>query len=247
MGRHSKKFVPYQDRRSVQILMTVLVVATFLTTCATAYAMTGDANVPTVHQTVSPTVFPTYDPDVNEPRAYRVSPTQAQVTPTPTIATTNPPTPAPEPLPEPTTTREQLPTAEPKEEVVEQAQEQARDKLLGEGNPKCKQIGLVDSAERACLEITAAVPEISDVGGRAGRTNESCHPSGRAVDFMSTRQVGDQVSDYILRNQLALGISSVIWWQQRNTGTGWKDMEDRGSATQNHKDHVHASFEPCQF
>ena len=46
-----------------------------------------------------------------------------------------------------------------------------------------------------------------------------------------------------LRNQEALGISYVIWRQRINFGSGWKPMEDRGSPTANHMDHVHVSFE----
>jgi hypothetical protein len=29
-----------------------------------------------------------------------------------------------------------------------------------------------------------------------------------------------------------------------DSGDGWRPMEDRGSITQNHCDHVHVSFEP---
>jgi hypothetical protein len=35
----------------------------------------------------------------------------------------------------------------------------------------------------------------------------------------------------------------VIWRQRINSGTGWRAMEDRGSITQNHYDHVHVSFD----
>ncbi len=35
----------------------------------------------------------------------------------------------------------------------------------------------------------------------------------------------------------------VIWRQRYNDGSGWDPMEDRGSITANHYDHVHVSFE----
>ncbi|WP_425295888.1 hypothetical protein [Nocardia abscessus] len=35
----------------------------------------------------------------------------------------------------------------------------------------------------------------------------------------------------------------VIWRQRYNDGNGWSYLEDRGSPTANHYDHVHVSFE----
>ncbi|WP_240809956.1 hypothetical protein [Actinomadura sp. WMMA1423] len=80
------------------------------------------------------------------------------------------------------------------------------------------------------------------------------HGSGRACDFMestggkmpsaSAQAHGDRVAQYVIDNASRLGIKYVIWKQRiydmRGSG-GWRQMEDRGSITQNHFDHVHVS------
>ncbi|GAA1805079.1 hypothetical protein [Actinomadura chokoriensis] len=80
------------------------------------------------------------------------------------------------------------------------------------------------------------------------------HGSGTACDFMestggkmpsaSAQAHGDQVAQYVIDNASRLGIKYVIWKQRiydmRGSG-GWRQMEDRGSVTQNHYDHVHVS------
>jgi hypothetical protein len=79
------------------------------------------------------------------------------------------------------------------------------------------------------------------------------HGSGRACDFMESFGVmppadrvahGDRVAQYAIDNAGRLGVMYIIWkqriWDTR-TGGGWRQMEDRGSITQNHFDHVHIS------
>lgn len=84
-------------------------------------------------------------------------------------------------------------------------------------------------------------PPLLGVGSRG---NASDHPGGLALDLMTTNQVtGDSIAACALRNMDALGVTYVIWDQQINTGSGWKPMEDRGSPTANHEDHVHISFQ----
>ncbi|WP_067963956.1 coiled-coil domain-containing protein [Nocardiopsis trehalosi] len=81
------------------------------------------------------------------------------------------------------------------------------------------------------------------------------HGSGRACDFMmsagggspsaANRALGQQIAEYAQANADRLGVMYIIWeqkiWDTRNPGAGWKPMEDRGSITQNHYDHVHIS------
>ncbi|GLZ03133.1 hypothetical protein Acsp03_06000 [Actinomadura sp. NBRC 104412] len=80
------------------------------------------------------------------------------------------------------------------------------------------------------------------------------HGSGQACDFMestggkmpsaSAQAHGDAVAQYVIDNASRFGIKYVIWkqriWDTRTSG-GWRAMEDRGSITQNHFDHVHVS------
>ncbi|MFD2399500.1 hypothetical protein ACFSVJ_25855 [Prauserella oleivorans] len=85
--------------------------------------------------------------------------------------------------------------------------------------------------------------DVDSVGGVASRSGASDHPSGLALDFMVDSSTGDELADYVLANQSEFGVTYVIWEQQYNDGSGWSMMEDRGSATANHYDHVHVSFE----
>jgi hypothetical protein len=55
--------------------------------------------------------------------------------------------------------------------------------------------------------------------------------------------LGDAVAAFALAQQDANAITYVIWRQRYNDGSGWDPMEDRGSITQNHYDHVHVSFD----
>jgi hypothetical protein len=80
------------------------------------------------------------------------------------------------------------------------------------------------------------------------------HGSGTACDFMestggampsaSAQAHGDNVSQYLINNASRLGLKYIIWKQRiydfRSSG-GWRQMEDRGSVTQNHFDHIHVS------
>jgi hypothetical protein len=80
------------------------------------------------------------------------------------------------------------------------------------------------------------------------------HGSGRACDFMestggtmpsaSAQEHGDRVAQFVIDNADRYGLKYVIWkqriWDTRGSGS-WRQMEDRGSITQNHFDHVHVS------
>ncbi|MBS2016883.1 MAG: SH3 domain-containing protein [Deltaproteobacteria bacterium] len=55
---------------------------------------------------------------------------------------------------------------------------------------------------------------------------------------------GDRLAEFAVANRAKYRIDYVIYRQRINSGTGWRTMEDRGSITQNHFDHVHVSFDP---
>jgi hypothetical protein len=78
--------------------------------------------------------------------------------------------------------------------------------------------------------------------GVASRGTASDHPDGKALDLMARGATGDAIAACALQNKAALGITYVIWNQRINHGNGWEPMEDRGSDTANHIDHVHISF-----
>jgi hypothetical protein len=87
------------------------------------------------------------------------------------------------------------------------------------------------------------VKTILGVGARKG---DSDHPKGLALDFMIGKDMGkgDRIASHAKANAAGYGITYVIW-RQRIWSTDKptdRAMEDRGSATANHMDHVHVSF-----
>lgn len=94
---------------------------------------------------------------------------------------------------------------------------------------------------------------ITDIGGyrSSGARDPNGHPVGLAIDVMVGRDEkgkkhGDKIAQYVIDNHTELNVKDLIWNQQiMNVDRGettWEDMDDRGSDTQNHKDHVHISF-----
>ena len=81
------------------------------------------------------------------------------------------------------------------------------------------------------------------------------HPLGRACDFMlssggvmpaaASIQKGYDIAAWAQANASRLGIMYIIYrqriWDVRMASSGWVPMEDRGSITANHYDHVHIS------
>nr|WP_276934665.1 LysM peptidoglycan-binding domain-containing protein [Globicatella sulfidifaciens] len=74
------------------------------------------------------------------------------------------------------------------------------------------------------------------------------HGQGLAVDFMVPvgSALGDEIAQYAINQIGSSKISYVIWKQQiyGDWNMSWQMMEDRGSITANHMDHVHVSFYP---
>jgi hypothetical protein len=107
--------------------------------------------------------------------------------------------------------------------------------------------------QRVVMEIDSRYGPFPTIGCYRAGVDAQDHAHGRACDFMesvggrmpsaSALRHGDQVAQYAISNAGRLGISYVIWkqhiWNVR--GGGWRPMEDRGSLTQNHWDHVHIS------
>lgn len=93
--------------------------------------------------------------------------------------------------------------------------------------------------------VCANWPSITSYG--TFRADSGDHGSGRAVDVMVSGSTGWAIAEFVRANAGSLGVSYVIYaqkiWSADRAGEGWRYMEDRGSATANHFDHVHVSFE----
>jgi uncharacterized protein YraI len=95
----------------------------------------------------------------------------------------------------------------------------------------------------------------SATGACSISTYEGHHPTrDRALDTLVSsaygsypsdgNYLGDRVAQMTLNQWNSYRTWYVIWKQRinYNDGMGWQWMEDRGSITQNHYDHVHTSF-----
>ncbi len=103
--------------------------------------------------------------------------------------------------------------------------------------------GLASNAISVHRAVCALYPGLTYGGVRPGDGGE--HGSGHALDIMCSTDVGNAISAYLQAHAGELGISELIWrqriWSVERAGDGWRWMEDRGSATANHYDHVHVT------
>jgi hypothetical protein len=135
-------------------------------------------------------------------------------------------------------------------------QQQRVKRLLDQFRPQSPTIG--DSITPRMREVRDEVDRrfgpFSAIGCyRPGNDGE--HPLGRACDFMLSSggvmpaaanvQLGYAIAAWAQANASRLGIMYVIYrqriWDVRMGSAGWVPMEDRGSITANHFDHVHIS------
>jgi endonuclease/exonuclease/phosphatase family metal-dependent hydrolase len=111
-------------------------------------------------------------------------------------------------------------------------------------------LGPVQPQLRGLVNTLAPRYRITSVGGhRATATDMNGHPAGLAADLMTASKAqGDALAAYAKHNAAALGVDYIIWWQRiwsaARAGEGWRQMEDRGSTTANHRDHVHINVRP---
>ncbi|HET6699781.1 MAG TPA: SH3 domain-containing protein [Nocardioidaceae bacterium] len=104
--------------------------------------------------------------------------------------------------------------------------------------------GLTPDAILVHRSVCASFPEVSTYGGVRADSGE--HGSGQALDIMiDSSSQGDAISEWVRAHASDLGVSQVIWaqhiWTVQRSSEGWRAMEDRGSTTANHYDHVHVT------
>jgi len=85
-------------------------------------------------------------------------------------------------------------------------------------------------------------PEISTYGTLR---SDGEHAQGIAMDIMVSGDRGWEVANFLQANAAELGINYLIYsqqiWSVDRSSEGWRGMEDRGSTTANHYDHVHVT------
>jgi hypothetical protein len=102
--------------------------------------------------------------------------------------------------------------------------------------------GLTPDAVEVYRAVCGAFSGVSAYGGYAPRGE---HYDGRAIDIMVSGSYGQQIADWLLANASSLQIRDIIYaqriWTPDRAAEGWRYMEDRGSTTANHYDHVHVA------
>ena len=90
--------------------------------------------------------------------------------------------------------------------------------------------------------VCANFPELTSYGTFRG---DGEHAQGLAIDVMVSGSRGWEVAEFVRANYSELGVSYIIYaqkiWSVDRAGEGWRSMEDRGSVTANHYDHVHVT------
>ena len=137
------------------------------------------------------------------------------------------------------------------EPEAESSSDSSSESRSGDGSPasggacasgSSMESGIVSRAVALHRAVCAAFPQISEYGGYRG---DGEHSDGHAIDVMvySDFGTGQAVAEWLRSNAAALGIDDIIWaqkiWTNQRSSEGWRGMEDRGSATANHYDHVH--------
>lgn len=117
-------------------------------------------------------------------------------------------------------------------------------------NSKGKRYPSIEPVEpwvREAAEYVGAKHDVSTIYGFGYRGNVTDHDDGLALDFMtySNPRKGDAIAKTIQDMWRALDVTYMIWKQRIKSSPGgrWDQMENRGSRTANHMDHVHVSFQ----
>lgn len=94
-------------------------------------------------------------------------------------------------------------------------------------------------------DLLEKFPEIQYIGGWRASDPYPDHPSGNSIDVMmpdgafKNSDLGHKVLDYAWNNMKKYRVTYTIYEQHYMDPYTENDMEDRGSPTQNHFDHVH--------
>ena len=126
-------------------------------------------------------------------------------------------------------------------------EEVAADGSGGDVNAACTNGSSVSSGVSANIvavheAVCANFPEITTYGTFRG---DGEHAEGLAVDIMTSGDRGWQVAEFVRAHYSELGVNYIMYsqriWSVDRASEGWRYVEDRGSATANHYDHVHVT------
>jgi hypothetical protein len=131
-------------------------------------------------------------------------------------------------------------------EYLSRKKEKPEPEEVGTSDQPCPDGSEIESAIQPAAvkvyrSVCAAFPELTSYGGQDGHGE---HVNGQAIDFMvPSSDVGQRLADYLYANHSQFDLFDIIWsqtiWTIERAGEGFRPMEDRGSPTANHFDHVH--------
>jgi LysM repeat protein len=102
------------------------------------------------------------------------------------------------------------------------------------------------AAANAVVSNVPGADAITLGGTRASAIDPHGHPSGLALDYMveSDTALGNAIVQYHIAHWAELHVEYLIYQQRILTSPNgsWQPMEDRGSPTANHMDHVHVNY-----
>jgi len=109
--------------------------------------------------------------------------------------------------------------------------------------------GVRPQTQAAANAVVSNVPGAGGItlgGTRASAADPGGHPSGLALDYMvlSNGALGEAIVAYHIAHWDELGVEYIIYKQRMlsSPGGSWSGMENRGSPTANHMDHVHVNY-----
>ena len=109
--------------------------------------------------------------------------------------------------------------------------------------------GVRPQTQAAADKVVSNVPGAGGItlgGTRASAADPGGHPSGLALDYMvmSNTALGEAIIAYHVAHWNELGVEYLIYKQRMlsSPGGSWVGMENRGSPTANHMDHVHVNY-----
>lgn len=197
-----------------------------------AVSRSNDRPSPTPSRTATPTPSRTATPKPTPRKTASATPKPSKTaTPTPT-ATKKKRTASPKPSPAAKKTQ----TSKPKPTTTEKGSTADCPSATG---------GLTSHTRPVWEASCENFPSVDSYGGIRGGGGE--HGAGRALDIMVSGDRGWDIAKYMRSNASELGVTEVIYqqqiWTTQRSSEGWRAMEDRGSSTANHYDHVHVTVE----
>lgn len=113
--------------------------------------------------------------------------------------------------------------------------------IPGGGMPQLDTTGAQVDTIAVAQAVAQMFPGVTNFGMYRSPDGFNEHSSGEAVDCMtSNKATGDAIVRFALTNAAQFGVEYCLWQQRQWNPDGTSSMmADRGSATQNHMDHVH--------